>query len=192
MLVALAHMPSYLLLHLVMVSIEHDAWFLVSSKIMNVIQSGVIKVRTMIIIIQGLLGIIKKPRSPCCICADVLYYIIALIIVYMLVCVCNYAATRLALSEGKNVVTSAGKAISSTLERTAPQVMSWSQYASAASNYAKRKLWGSEEEFRPDWLDCCQHFALHAGVGGGAAVLQQPAVCQKGISAPSSSRLCVA
>ena len=82
-------------------------------------------------------------------------------------------ATCLALSVGRNLVTCAGKAISSTLERTAPQVMSWSQYASAASNYAKRKLWGSEEEFRPNWLDCCQHFALHAGVGEGAVVVQQ-------------------
>lgn len=46
------------------------------------------------------------------------------------------------------------------------QIMTWRQYSEAAVNYAGRRLLAADwPEYRPDFVKCADHFAIHAGAG---------------------------
>jgi hypothetical protein len=49
--------------------------------------------------------------------------------------------------------------------------MTWSQYASAAGNLVARQLGADWPEYRPDYTDCINHFAIHAGGGLQGCIL---------------------
>jgi hypothetical protein len=65
----------------------------------------------------------------------------------------------------------AARALEACLRTIAPRIMTWGQYAEAATNlFAKAVLGQDMPEFVPDWTRCADHFALHAGEqpqGGG-------------------------
>lgn len=45
--------------------------------------------------------------------------------------------------------------------------MSWPQYVWAAGNVVGRWVGLDWEEYQPAFDSCCDHFAIHAGEGGG-------------------------
>lgn len=64
----------------------------------------------------------------------------------------------------------AAKALEICLRTIAPKILTWSQYAEAAYNMFEKNVMGrSVGEYQPNFTQCVDHFALHAG---GYAVLK--------------------
>lgn len=70
---------------------------------------------------------------------------------------------------GKNVVYQAAKALELCMREIAPKILTWGQYAEAASHYTKQYLGYDMPKYLPDFTRCVDHFAIHAG---GYAVLK--------------------
>ena len=85
---------------------------------------------------------------------------------------------------GKDVPQEAGRMLQAVIAKVTPRIMTWAQYAEAATyvignKYLGRK-WG---RYVPDYTKCMDHFALHAG---GYAVLKG---IQKGMNLPMEMML---
>jgi hypothetical protein len=55
--------------------------------------------------------------------------------------------------------------------------MTWSQYASAAGNMVARQMGVDWPEYRPDYTDCINHFAIHAGWAASSSAKVLVFVC---------------
>lgn len=92
---------------------------------------------------------------------------------------------------GKNVVSEASKALRLCLQRITPRIMTWTQTAQAAvamvQAWSARQMQtravtgkgdaqadGAAPAYMPDYTQCVDHFAIHAGVavGGGRECFQ--------------------
>ncbi|WIA34976.1 hypothetical protein OEZ86_013257 [Tetradesmus obliquus] len=70
----------------------------------------------------------------------------------------------------KDVPLQAAKALEACLRNIAPKILTWGQYAEAAYNLFEKAVLGrAVPEYVPDFTQCIDHFALHAG---GYAVLK--------------------
>eukprot|EP00879_Flechtneria_rotunda_P018307 GHRR01019204.1.p1 GENE.GHRR01019204.1~~GHRR01019204.1.p1 ORF type:complete len:344 (+),score=106.88 GHRR01019204.1:112-1032(+) len=84
----------------------------------------------------------------------------------------------------KDVPLQAAKALEACLRTIAPKILTWSQYAEAAYNLFEKTVLGrAVAEYVPDFTQCIDHFALHAG---GYAVLKG---LQQAMSLPSQKML---
>jgi 3-ketoacyl-CoA synthase len=64
----------------------------------------------------------------------------------------------------KDVPLQAAKALEACLRTIAPKILTWSQYAEAAYNLFEKTVLGRPvAEYVPDFTQCIDHFALHAG-----------------------------
>lgn len=84
---------------------------------------------------------------------------------------------------GKDVVSSASKAIKWALTDITPKIMNWTQYVEAALNITQKRLGYEVPDYRPDYTQVCNHFCLHAG---GYAVLKG---LQDALKLPSSNMI---
>jgi len=80
---------------------------------------------------------------------------------------------------GKNVPKCAAAALMACLECVAPHIMTWGQWLSAIGNWGASRLTTNVERYKPDFTQCVDHFALHAG---SYAVLK---ALQKGMQLPA-------
>jgi 3-ketoacyl-CoA synthase len=70
----------------------------------------------------------------------------------------------------KDVPLQAAKALEACLRTIAPKILTWSQYAEAAYNLFEKTVLGrAVPEYVPDFTQCIDHFALHAGEWGGGS-----------------------
>jgi hypothetical protein len=70
----------------------------------------------------------------------------------------------------RDVPIQAAKALEVCLRAVAPRILTWRQYAEAAANLIQKRVLGWQvPEYIPDFTQCVDHFALHAG---GYAVLK--------------------
>lgn len=64
----------------------------------------------------------------------------------------------------KDVPLQAAKALEACLRTIAPKILTWHQYAEAAYNLFEKTVLGKAvPEYVPDFTQCVDHFALHAG-----------------------------
>jgi hypothetical protein len=67
----------------------------------------------------------------------------------------------------------AAKALEVCLRTVTPKILTWGQYAEAAYNLFEKAVLGrSTGDYVPDFTQCVDHFALHAGEDRRALVLQ--------------------
>jgi len=70
----------------------------------------------------------------------------------------------------KSIPAQAAKALDHCMRVVTPRIMTWSQYAEAAHTMFQKNVMGKEvDPYVPDFTQCVDHFALHAG---GYAVLK--------------------
>jgi 3-ketoacyl-CoA synthase len=72
------------------------------------------------------------------------------------------------------IVNHAGDALEGCLKAVTPKILTWSQLGSGAANMLARSVypklgWQKPKSYQPDFTQCVQHFAIHAG---GYAVLK--------------------
>lgn len=64
----------------------------------------------------------------------------------------------------------AARALEVCLRTIAPKILTWGQYAEAAYNLFQKAVMGRDlPEYVPDFTQCINHFALHAGESGSCA-----------------------
>lgn len=79
----------------------------------------------------------------------------------------------------KDVPLQAAKALEACLRTIAPKILTWHQYAEAAYNLFEKTVLGRPvPEYVPDFTECVDHFALHAGKTSGRGLGGVPSNCQ--------------
>jgi hypothetical protein len=70
---------------------------------------------------------------------------------------------------GKDVPLQAGIMLEAVIKAVTPRIMTWGQYMEAAWFMYNKKVLGNPayKRYVPDYTKCADHFALHAGEGGG-------------------------